>query len=122
MLVIPAGIDFLERIGVDAFRQRTHLLARQAREAITAWTGLAPLSLDDTAWYASMVSLPLPPGEAMPLQDALWQRYRIEVPIFEWQGQRLVRVSCQMYTGPSDVERLSLALRSLFDSSEFRHS
>ncbi|HEY2840886.1 MAG TPA: aminotransferase class V-fold PLP-dependent enzyme [Pirellulales bacterium] len=122
LLVIPAAIDFLERIGVEAFRQRSHYLAQMARQTISDWTGQAPLCPDDTAWYASMASLPLPPGEAMPLQDALWQRHRIEVPIFEWLGQRLVRVSCQMYTSPSDIERLSCALQSLLEGSEFRNS
>lgn len=120
VLAIPAAIDFLERIGVGAFRQRTHHLAHQAREKISAWTGLAPLSPDETAWYASMTSLPLPPGEGPPLQDALWRRHQIEVPIFEWQGQRLVRVSCQMYTSPGDLERLLSALQSLLATSEFR--
>lgn len=122
VLSIPAAIDFLERVGAQAFRDRSHHLARQAREQITDWTGLSPLSPDDTAWYASMAALPLPPGEGPPLQDALWQRHRIEVPIFEWQGQRLVRVSCQMYTSPSDIERLVAALRSLLAGSEFRQT
>jgi isopenicillin-N epimerase len=122
VLAIPAAINFLERVGVETFRQRSHYLAQQARAMITAWTGLAPLSPDDTAWYASMAALPLPPGEGPPLQDALWRRHRIEVPIFEWQGQRLVRVSCQMYTSLSDLERLVEALKSLLASSEFHSS
>ena len=122
VLSIPAAIDFLERVGVEPFRQRSHLLARQARQQITAVTGLDPLSPDETDWYASMASLPLPPGDAVRLQDALWERHQIEVPIFDWHGQRVVRVSCQMYTSPSDVERLACALRSLLDLAEFRRS
>ncbi|MBI2826753.1 MAG: aminotransferase class V-fold PLP-dependent enzyme [Planctomycetia bacterium] len=114
-LSVPAGIDFLEAVGIESFRRRTHWLARQARDMITALTGRAPLVPDDPAWYGSMISLPLPPGEAAPLQDALWERFKIEVPIFEWQGRRLVRVSCQLYTGTADIERLRDALASLLD-------
>jgi isopenicillin-N epimerase len=53
----------------------------------------------------------LPPGEALPLQTALWQRFGIEVPIIDFAGRRFVRVSCHLYNRASDIERLSLALR-----------
>jgi isopenicillin-N epimerase len=109
-LSVPAAIDFLrQECGLALFRQHTHELARLARERIVAWTGLEPLVPDDPAWYGSMISLPLPPGDARALQEALW-RQQIEVPIIDWQGQRLVRVSCHLYTQAEDIERLAGAL------------
>jgi selenocysteine lyase/cysteine desulfurase len=36
-----------------------------------------------------------------------------EAPIFAWHGQRLVRVSCQVYTHPQDIDRLVEALAVL---------
>jgi isopenicillin-N epimerase len=112
-LAIPAAIDFLTReIGVDFFRQSTHELARYARQQIVAITGRDALVPDDVAWYGSMISLPLPPGDAAELHEALWHE-RIEVPIIDWQGQRLVRVSCHVYNEREDIGRLVEALRRL---------
>ena len=60
-----------------------------------------------------MVAVSLPAGECQPLQDALWQRFAIEVPIVEFAGRRLIRVSCHAYTQPEHIERLVAALRQL---------
>jgi isopenicillin-N epimerase len=69
----------------------------------------------------AMVSLPLPdattpaPPEAAaidPLQDALMDRHRIEVPIFPWPSwpRRCVRVTAQAYNTLADYEKLGRAL------------
>ena len=49
----------------------------------------------------------------MSLQNALWERYGIEVPIIEFAGGRFVRVSCHLYTKESDIDQLVTALREL---------
>ncbi|GAB6040943.1 aminotransferase class V-fold PLP-dependent enzyme [Endothiovibrio diazotrophicus] len=109
-LATTAALDLLENeVGLDAFRARTHALARYARERIVELTGLEPPTAE--AWYGSMVSCPLPPGEARPLMERLWQRYRIEVPVVEHLGKRSVRVSCHLYTNRADIDALVAALR-----------
>jgi len=113
VLCLPAGLDFLESIGVEAFRRRTHYLAQRARREIEALTGLSPVAPDDVRWYGSMTALPVPADDGPRLQAALWEQFQIEVPVFEWHGRRMVRVSCQMYTAPRDIERLVQALGRL---------
>lgn len=116
-LALSAAIEFLERdVGLAEFRSRTHRLAQLAFRRITDLTGLRPLVPDHPDWYGSMIALPLPDGEAEPLQADLWRRYRIEVPIVAWQGRRLVRVSCHLYNQPSDIEHLTGALAELLAS------
>lgn len=112
-LATPAAIRFIESVGVAHFRNHAHALARQAREQITALTVLEPLVPNDPAWYVSMISLPLPPGDALELHKAIWERDRLEVPIVDWHGQRLVRPSAHLYTRPADIDRLVDALKSL---------
>jgi isopenicillin-N epimerase len=112
-LAVPDAIEFLERFGFPAFRRRTHELVRLARTRIEQLTCLAALVPDDSAWYGSMIALPLPPGPCEPLQAALWERFRIEVPIVDWQGMRLVRVSCHLYNNEGDIDRLVGALAEL---------
>jgi isopenicillin-N epimerase len=80
-LSIPAAIEFLENVGLDFFRQRTHWLAQYARQMLlemtadhrrhlaprdalvsrSETTAMEPLVPDDAAWYGSMAHVPLPP-------------------------------------------------------------
>jgi isopenicillin-N epimerase len=113
LLSISTAIEFLESVGLDRFRTRTHDLARYARQRIRELTGLEALVPDSPEWYGSMISLPLPDGPARPLQTAIWDHHRIEVPVFEWEGRRLVRPSCHLYTRHEHVDRLVDALREL---------
>ncbi len=105
-LALPAAIEFLESVGLERFRLRTHELACEARQRISSLTGMAPLTPDSLDWYGSMVALPLPRGDGPPLQQALWERAGIEVPIMTWQDRRILRVSCHVYTKPTDIDRL----------------
>jgi selenocysteine lyase/cysteine desulfurase len=47
------------------------------------------------------------------LKQHLHQDYRIEVPVFEWNNYKLIRVSYQGYNDQSDVEILIEALSKL---------
>lgn len=113
-LSIPAAIDFLTEVGFERFRESTHALARQARHSISELTGLSAMVPDERAWYGSMAHVPLPPGDHQALQQSLWTRYGIEVPIIHWNGGRYIRVSCHLYTLQRDLEYLLQALHTLF--------
>ena len=68
---------------------------------------------DDPQWYGSMVTLTLPDGDGPALQQALWERYRIEIPVVTWQQRRWIRPSCHLYNSPDDYLRLAAALEQL---------
>ena len=57
-----------------------------------------------------MRAFELPPGDS----DELWQRlfaeHRVEVPVYEWEGRRLLRVSVGPYNDEDDIDRLVSAL------------
>jgi isopenicillin-N epimerase len=130
-LSIPAAIDFLEGVGLDTFRQRTHWLAQYARQKVVELTGLEPIVPDDPSWYASMAHLPLPAPPAHssttaatasrdetcpvsnPLQHTIWRELGIEVPVVGFRGQRFLRVSCHLYNDTADIDRLVSGLARL---------
>ncbi len=108
---VPAAIEFFERLGCESARQRIYALADSARQILLdalSGVSLAPPTPD---FYGAMAHLRLPPGDAWGLQQRLWERHRIEVPIISWQGQRYVRVSLHLYNEASHVIRLVDALR-----------
>jgi len=97
----------------ERFREQTHHLAQYARQQLVDLVGREPLVPDSRQWYGSMAHVPLPPGDAASLQQALWSEHRIEVPIITWNNRRWIRVSCHLYNTPEEIDRLVDALRDL---------
>jgi isopenicillin-N epimerase len=120
-LAVADAVRFIESVGADEFRGRTHALAQYARNRIKQIARSELLTDDSPLFYGSMVTIPLPhvarssswPGEPHPLQRALWEEHRIETPVFEWQDRLCLRVSCHLYNTPADIDRLCAALEEL---------
>jgi len=110
-LATPRAIQFLQENDWDAARAECHALARYAQEKICAQFKLAPLA--PPAWFAQMATLPLPPCDALCLKSRLYDEFRIEVPIVEWNGRPFVRVSLQAYNTRADVDALREALAKI---------
>ncbi len=130
-LSIPAAIDFLDGVGFEAFRARTHWLAQYSRRKLVELTDCEPIVPDSAEWYGTMAHVPLPPprrpsqppaadsgGGSVPsaLQRAIWRDLHIEVPIVEFRGDRYIRVSCHLYNDTADIDRLVAGLKRLLDA------
>ncbi len=110
-LATPAAIQFLLENDWDTVRAECHALAVYAQEKISALTQLAPLS--DQTWFAQMVTLPLPSCEQEIVKTRLYDEFRIEVPIVQWNARQFIRVSLQAYNVRDDVDPLVTALRKI---------
>lgn len=118
-LAVPKAIEFLQQCGLEEFRKRSHAMAGDFRQRMTQLTGLEPFLPDSREWYGSMVAVPLPPGDGPPakhgrgdvLQNELWEKHRIEIPVVDWHGRRLIRISCHWYNSTADIDRLMDALQ-----------
>jgi isopenicillin-N epimerase len=104
--------------GWPAVMARNRALALEARTLLATALNVAAPAPDDM--IGSLAALPVPdaacdPTMPDPLQDALVQRFSIEVPVFTWPAapRRLIRVSCQLYNTRTDYERLAAALGEL---------
>ena len=60
-----------------------------------------------------MRAVELPGGDPGELWARLYRDFRVEVPVYEWGGRVLLRVSIGPYNDEGDVERLVAALREL---------
>jgi isopenicillin-N epimerase len=112
-LSVPAAIQFMQAHDWPAVREVCHELVRDARQEVSALTGLEPISPDSPAWYAQMAAFPLPACDGELLQRRLYAEFRVEVPITTWNGRYLVRISVQGYNTPADVDTLVEALGRL---------
>lgn len=124
VLSVPTAINFMERIGLEKFREHGHSLAKLALDRAVDELGGTALLPDSPDWYGPMItiSIPTPPGwepalhgKIDTLQRALRDEHRIEVPVFSWNGHRCLRVSAHLYNSADDIDRLFESLQTAKD-------
>jgi isopenicillin-N epimerase len=112
-LSVPAAIEFQARHDWPQVQVACHEMLGEARQRIESLTGLPSISPDSPEWYPQMAAFPLPACDGQALQRRLYDEYRVEVPIIEWGGGQLVRVSVQGYNTMDDLDALGDALDAL---------
>jgi isopenicillin-N epimerase len=116
-MAIPAAIDFFKRFDGPRLDQRNYALACYARRMLSELLRTAAVTPESRQWMGWMAAVWLPQGDHSTLQQRLWERYGIEVPIVHFADRYLVRVSCHLYNTTRDIDRLARALqRELSDS------
>lgn len=109
-LAVPAAIRFQQENNWTEVQDDCHALALEAEMRIRGLMGLSSLYIDDS-WFAQMVAVLLPVGtDSVALKEFLYHNYRIEVPVIEWNGTTLLRVSIQGYNLSRDIDALMMAL------------
>ena len=124
VLCVPDALDALEQCepgGWPEVMKKNRELALEARALLAAALKVELPAPDEMIGALAALPLPgahfgagaLPGGGGFdPVQDRLWNRHRIEVPVFAWPaaGRRLIRVSAQRYNRRADYEKLAAAL------------
>jgi isopenicillin-N epimerase len=123
-----ADSSFAERHGWQGTRDLAAYLA--VPKAIEVWQGFDRERMRELADEAErrlgslrlkripgepapfMRAFALPPGDPDELWRRLYEEFRVEVPVYEWEGRQILRVSIGPYNDESDVERLVDALRA----------
>jgi isopenicillin-N epimerase len=112
-LAIPTAIQFMEEHDWDRVRYECRKLLRQAIERICELTDLPPLYALDSEFYSQMGIAPLPISDLARLKSRLYDEYRIEVPLVQWQDRQFIRISVQGYNSQQDIDALVDALKTL---------
>lgn len=112
-LTVPAAIQFMQEHHWQDVRRDCHVLLRQTLERICDLTGLQPLYRLESNFYSQMGVAPLPPCDLATLKRRLYDECRIEVPLVDWNGRQLIRISIQGYNSQQDAAALLDALQSL---------
>ncbi len=112
-LTVPKAMEFMSEHNWDEVRLECHELLRQAIERICELTCLPPPYPLDSDFYGQMGIAPLPHSDLPLLKSRLYDEYKIEVPLTEWQDQQFVRISVQAYNSQDDIDLLVKALKIL---------
>ena len=111
-LVLPAALAFRRdhdwwKVSADCTR-----LAQETAARLRELTGLPALSSPEFC-APQMVAMQIPPCDPQAVHDELINKYGIEIPVFEWQGRHIVRLSCQGYNTRAQMDVLIDALSEL---------
>lgn len=111
-LAIPATLAFRREHDWWRVSAECRRLAQETAERVRHLTGLPALSSPEFS-APQMVAIPVPACDPVAVHDALLAEYGIEIPVFEWRGRFIVRLSCQGYNTTADMDRLIEALGDL---------
>lgn len=112
-LTIPAALQFMQDHHWDDVRRDCHQLLKEGINQICELTRLTPLYPLDSDLYFQMGIAPLPKCSIEVLKQRLYDEYRIEVPLIQWQDRQFVRISVQGYNSREDIDALVRALATL---------
>ena len=113
-LSVPKAIEFQQDHAWAEVRSACHQLTVETWQRINALTGLAPLHHSADNWFAQMTVSPLPPQtDIIELKKKLYDAHRIEIPLIDWHGIKLIRLSVQGYNSKRDMNKLLNALQVL---------
>ena len=124
-LCVPDALRYLGGLlpgGWPALMASNRAKALTARALLCESLAVPPPAPE--AMLGSLASVPLPgdtrpaaigPRRADPLQALLLERFKIEVPVFDWPAPRvrILRASAQLYNTADEYHRLADALRAL---------
>jgi isopenicillin-N epimerase len=125
MLCAATAIDFTaaQPGGWDGVRARNRELVLWGRDLLCRTLDVRPPAPDEMIGSLAAVSLPPrpaagPPRDALtmhPVQQALWEQHRIEVPVFDFPqpGRSVIRIAAQRYNTRAQYELLARVLPAL---------
>ncbi|MEL6498914.1 MAG: aminotransferase class V-fold PLP-dependent enzyme [Planctomycetota bacterium] len=130
-LAVADAIEFVPEIAGVSWAdivKRNNALAMEAADLLRDRLGTDPCQTDDMVGPMAMIELPTMPEthrerlEARPkvyldaLQDALFERHGIQVPVYSiGEGRRYVRISVQVYNTIGQYDYLGSALLEELD-------
>ena len=112
-LSIPSAIHFIESNNWKENHKISKELILEVSEDLKNLFGTNPLFKSED-WVGQMVSHPLPSNTPENLKEMLWEKFLIEVPVFEWKKQKYIRVSAHFYNDRNDMKTLINALKIIF--------
>lgn len=114
-LTVPAAIEFQRQHHWEDVREKCRRLALQTRQRLLEWVKTPAICDEQRIHQMFSVLLPVQVN-ADQLKSSLYDEYRIEAPIIEWNDQKILRISIQVYNSPADAEALLQALKELIEA------
>ncbi len=111
-LTIPTAIEYMKENHWQDVSQRCRQMILDNYEDLCAIAGTQPIVPVSGEFLGQMCSIPLPIEDPFALKQTLFEKYRIEIPVFKLREHVFTRLSAQAYVSQSDVDFLKEALEA----------
>ena len=112
-LSVPDAIRFQSQKNWNRERSRCQQLTQATQGQLIDLLKQHALSPASPDWFLQMCAAQLPEVDEEGLQAALYDQYKIEIPMYRWEGVPIVRPSFQVYNNQEDADRLMRGLEKL---------
>jgi isopenicillin-N epimerase len=110
-LTIPAAVKFLAENNWLEVARKCREQVVYTRNQFLDYLSISPPC--PNSWLGQMASIPLPVEDADAFKKKLLHTYRIQVPVFNWEGNAYLRYSIQAYNNESDLQKLFSTVKYL---------
>ena len=115
-LTIPCAIEFQKKHDWPAVRMRCRELVRWIKVELEDSLGARQLYPSDSQLFYQMAAVELRCANAAEVKTRLYDEYKVEVPVWEWNKRTMLRVSVQAYNTKEDLQTLISALKKILPS------
>ncbi|MBK7866163.1 MAG: aminotransferase class V-fold PLP-dependent enzyme [Ignavibacteriales bacterium] len=114
-LTVPAAIQFMEDYHWTGISEKCHHLALETKILMEEVKGMEVICATDPSLFKQMAAIKLPVSAPADLKEQLYEKFKIEIPVFPHNGARHIRVSVQGYNTKNDLDILIEALHYFLD-------
>ncbi|MDG2266270.1 MAG: aminotransferase class V-fold PLP-dependent enzyme [Candidatus Marinimicrobia bacterium] len=113
-LSVSSAIDFQKNNNWDIIKERCRKLTKQTLLSLQDILKTDLLCPVNDNWLAQMASIQLPDIDPRKIKNTLLKNYKIEIPIFQWENNNMLRFSFNAYNDEDDSNTLIDAFKDIF--------
>ncbi|HTA27310.1 MAG TPA: aminotransferase class V-fold PLP-dependent enzyme [Bacteroidia bacterium] len=117
-LTVPKAIQFLTENNWTEVAAECRKLAHSNYLRFCDLLGSKPLAPISDEFLGQMCSIPLNCSAPEKLQQLLFQKYKIEIPVMQKDGNVLMRYSIQAYNSQADLDKLYSAISEIISETD----
>ena len=113
-LSVSSAINFQKNNNWDIIKERCRKLTKQTLLSLQDILKTDLLCPVNDNWLAQMASIQLPDIDPSKIKNTLLKNYKIEIPIFQWENNNMLRFSFNAYNDEDDSNALIDAFKDIF--------
>lgn len=112
-MTVPAAIQFFKDNNWEEHKTECRKLLQHYYHIICETLGTEPICPVNDEFLGQICSAPVNTDDPIALYNLLYDKYKIEIPVFNLDGKIFIRTSFQAYNSEKEIEILLDALRDI---------
>jgi len=112
-LTVPSAIQFQIDNDWESVKKRCRNLTQETRDRVYDIIKTEPICPNNDEWLGQMSSIIINIENGLEFKWMLLDKYKIEMPIYQWKDKILFRISFNAYNDEKDADRLIDAIKEL---------